>query len=287
MEKRLSSLYRLGGLTGILSGLLMIASSIWFIFALSSMSSPPSAEQFGRIGIFHGIGVVTIILLAPTLLASYGLLSSEAQARSALGSSIAILWLVIELIAHCSQTAPINALSELVGESATATIGAPVYDLWVEWGRSTLYDRCLPVCLVSALLWFSTACLGESNCGVSIFSCDNSLSSRHFLKSWCSIACANPRHSIFISWWCAYTSTKRRRDITKQASACKVEIFCSTESIPGSWGAIVDPFRSFVASIFYLKAPTEIDPMFRLHLVTFPIPPRYLLRPPLPLVVSR
>ena len=53
MEKQLSALYRLGGLTGILSGLLMVAFSIWFIFSLSSMGSDPSAEQFGTIGIFH------------------------------------------------------------------------------------------------------------------------------------------------------------------------------------------------------------------------------------------
>ena len=154
MEKQLSSLYRLGGLTGILSGFLMVASSIWFIFSLSSMSSDPSAEQFGRIGIFHGIGVVTIILLVPTLLASYGLLSSEAQARSALGASIAILWLVIELVAHCSQTAPINALSELGGESATATIATPFHALWVEWGEALFMTGAF-LCVLLALCYGS------------------------------------------------------------------------------------------------------------------------------------
>ena len=152
MEKQLSSLYRLGGLTGILSGFLMVASSVWFIFSLSSISSDPSAEQFGSIGIFHGIGVVTIILLVPTLLASYGLLSSEAQARSALGASIAILWLVIELVAHCSQTAPINALSELVGESAT--IGTPFYALWVEWGEALFMTGAF-LCVLLALCYGS------------------------------------------------------------------------------------------------------------------------------------
>lgn len=75
MDKKLSSLYRLGGLTGILSGFLMLTSSVWFIIDLSSVLSLPSEEQFklmGRIGIFHGIGVLTLILLIPTLLASYG-----------------------------------------------------------------------------------------------------------------------------------------------------------------------------------------------------------------------
>ena len=159
MDKKLSSLYRLGGLTGILSGFLMLASSIWFIFDLSSISSLPSEEQFklmGRIGVFHGIGVVTIILLVPTLLAGYGLLSSEANARTALGASFAIPWLIIELIAHCSQTAPLNSLSELASESSTAAIGTSLYALWAEWGEALFMTGAflcalLAVCYGSAL----------------------------------------------------------------------------------------------------------------------------------------
>ena len=133
MDKKLSSLYRLGGLTGVLSGFLMLASSIWFIFDLSSISS--LSPDLGKIGIFHGIGVVTTLLLVPTLLAGYGLLSSEASSRSILGASFAIPWIIIELIAHCSQTAPLNSLSELAGEP-TAAIGTSLYALWAEWGEA-------------------------------------------------------------------------------------------------------------------------------------------------------
>ena len=133
MDKKLSSLYRLGGLTGILGGFLMLASSIWFIFDLSSISS--LSPDLGKIGIFHGIGVVTTLLLVPTLLAGYGLLSSEASSRSILGASFAIPWIIIELIAHCSQTAPLNSLSELAGEP-TAAIGTSLYALWAEWGEA-------------------------------------------------------------------------------------------------------------------------------------------------------
>lgn len=133
MDKKLSSLYRLGGLTGILSGFLMLASSIWFIFDLSSISS--LSPDLGKMGIFHGIGVVTTLLLLPTLLAGYGLLSSEASSRSILGASFAIPWIIIELIAHCSQTAPLNSLSELAGEP-TAAIGTSLYALWAEWGEA-------------------------------------------------------------------------------------------------------------------------------------------------------
>lgn len=133
MDKKLSTLYRLGGLTGVLSGFLMLASSIWFIFDLSSISS--LSPDLGKIGIFHGIGVVTTLLLVPTVLAGYGLLSSEASSRSILGASFAIPWIIIELIAHCSQTAPLNSLSELAGEP-TAAIGTSLYALWAEWGEA-------------------------------------------------------------------------------------------------------------------------------------------------------
>lgn len=153
MDKKLSSLYRLGGLTGGLSGFLMLASSLWFIFGLSAISSLPS----GTVGIYHGIGVVSIILLVPTLLAGYGLLSSDASSRSTLGASFAIPWLVIELIAHCSQTAPLNSLSELAGESATQAIGTSLYALWTEWGEALFMTGAflcsvLAVCYGSALL---------------------------------------------------------------------------------------------------------------------------------------
>ena len=154
MDKQLSALYRLGGLTGILSGFLMLASSIWFVFGLSSVGLFPSAAQFGKIGIFHGIGVVTLILLVPTLLASYGLLSSEAHTRSALGASIAILWLVIELVAHCSQTAPINELSKLAGKTASTEIGESLYILWAEWGESLFMTGAF-LCALLALCYGS------------------------------------------------------------------------------------------------------------------------------------
>ena len=152
MDKKLSPLYRLGGLTGGLSGFLMLASSLWFIFGLSATSSLPS----GTVGIYHGIGVVSIILLVPTLLAGYGLLSSDASSRSTLGASFAIPWLVIELIAHCSQTAPLNSLSELASESATKAIGTSLYALWAEWGEALFMTGAflcslLAVCYGSAL----------------------------------------------------------------------------------------------------------------------------------------
>lgn len=157
MDRKLSSLYRLGGLTGILSGFLMLASSIWFLIDLSSIFSLSSEAQLkvlGKVGIFHGIGVGTLILLIPTLLASYGLLSSEAGTRSILGATFAVSWLIIELIAHCSQTAPLRALSELASESATASIGTSLYTLWAEWGEALFMTGAF-LCALLALCYGS------------------------------------------------------------------------------------------------------------------------------------
>ena len=171
MDRKLSSLYRLGGLTGILSGFLMLASSIWFIFSLSAIFSLPSAEQFeliGRIGIFHGIGVVTLILLIPTLLAGYGLLSSEAGTRSILGATFAGSWLIIELIAHCSQTAPLNELSTLGNEPATASIGVSLYTLWVEWGEALFMTGAF-LCVLLAICYGSALGTWGNSLGMYLF----------------------------------------------------------------------------------------------------------------------
>ncbi len=157
MDRKLGSLYRLGGLTGILSGFLMFASSVWFIFDLSSVFSLPAKEQLellGRIGVYHGIGVVTLILLIPTLLSSYGLLSSEASVRSILGTAFAVSWLIIELIAHCSQTAPLRALSELASVSSTELIGTSFYTLWGEWAEALFMTGAF-LCALLALCYGS------------------------------------------------------------------------------------------------------------------------------------
>ncbi len=156
MDNRLSSLYRLGGLTGILSGLLMLASSIWFLVVSDpSIGSDLSQADLGKIGIFHGIGVATLILLIPTLLASYGLLSSETHTRSALGASIAVLWIAVELIAHCSQTAPINTLSELItGKGGDSLVGETFYAIWAEWGEALFMTGAF-LCVLLALCYGS------------------------------------------------------------------------------------------------------------------------------------
>ncbi len=157
MDRKLVSLYRLGGLTSILSGFLMLASSIWFILDLSSISSVQLEERFAlldKTAVFHGIGVVTLILLIPTLLASCGLFYSIASTRTILGATFAVSWLIVELIAHCSQTAPLGALSKLTSAAATASIGAALYTLWAEWAEALFMTGAF-LCVLLALCYSS------------------------------------------------------------------------------------------------------------------------------------
>lgn len=136
MDKKLSPLCTLGGVTGILSSLLLVASGCWFIFA---------APNDGIVGILHGVGIVTLILLVPTLVGTYILLNSESGVGRTLGFAFAVLWVLIELLAHCSQTAPLRVLSEL-GE----TDG--IVKLWEEWGEA-LFMTSAFLCVLMALCY--------------------------------------------------------------------------------------------------------------------------------------
>lgn len=141
MHRKLSSLCTLGGATGILSSLVLVASGCWFIFAA------PNARI---VGILHGVGIVTLILLVPTLLATYMLLNSEVRVRSTLGVTFALLWVIIELLAHCSQTAPLRVLSELQTPSTGETDA--VVKLWGEWGEA-LFMTSAFLCVLMALCY--------------------------------------------------------------------------------------------------------------------------------------
>lgn len=136
MNEKLSPLCTLGGVTGILSSLLLVVSGCWFIFGT------PNA---GIVGILHGAGIVTLMLLVPTLVAAYVLLNSEVGVRSTLGLTFALLWVLIELLAHCSQTAPLRVLSEL--EETDALV-----KLWEEWGEA-LFMISAFLCVLMALCY--------------------------------------------------------------------------------------------------------------------------------------
>ena len=144
MNNGSKNLYFLGGLTAILGGLLMGFTSIWFIV---------QADQHADI--MHGISVGMIILIVPTVVATTVLLIKDAKIGALLGVGFAVLWIVLELIAHCSQTAPLKTLNELIPEEATQDAETAIKWIWQEWG--------LALTLISAFLYSVAAlCYGIS-----------------------------------------------------------------------------------------------------------------------------
>ncbi len=119
------NLYMLGGATSILSGVLMVFTSIWFI-----VQSESNHEAM------HGVSVVMLILVVPTVVATTVLLIKEAKTGALLGVGFAVLWIVLELIAHCSQTAPLNTLNELIQATATEDFGNTFSEVWNEWAQA-------------------------------------------------------------------------------------------------------------------------------------------------------
>lgn len=121
------SLHVLGGTTSIISGLLMAITSLWFIF------QPESSHDT-----MHGVSVPMLILLVPTVVATTVLLLKEAKTGALLGIGFAVLWIVLELIAHCSQTAPLKTLNELefIQKAAKEDVGANFTLVWKEWAKA-------------------------------------------------------------------------------------------------------------------------------------------------------
>lgn len=91
------SLFLTGGITGILGALLMIFTGFMFIF-----------QNSGRPDIMHGVSVAMILLIVPTLVATSTLLLNEARTGTLIGISFAALWIILELIAHLTQTSPLR-----------------------------------------------------------------------------------------------------------------------------------------------------------------------------------
>ncbi|MCY4404242.1 MAG: hypothetical protein OXD54_16875 [Candidatus Poribacteria bacterium] len=121
------SLYSLGGISAILSGLLMVFISIWFLFRSDSQPD-----------VMHGVSVVMLILVVPTVIAITVLLIKEVKTGTLLGVGFAGLWIMLELIAHCSQSAPLKTVNVLLQETTTQDFGQNFNQVWEEWGDALM-----------------------------------------------------------------------------------------------------------------------------------------------------
>lgn len=119
-------IYFIGGLTSFLGGLLMLFISIMFLIKGSPLD------------VIHGVSVVIPILIVPTVIAITVLLIKDVKTGALLGVGFATLWVVIELIAHGSQSAPLNSINELIGKPASQEIGKDLETVWEEWGNALM-----------------------------------------------------------------------------------------------------------------------------------------------------
>ena len=144
MNDNSKSLCFLGGVTAVLSGLLMIFLSYWFAFR-------PEVHNA-----MHGVSVVMLILVVPTVVAATVLIIKDAKTGALLGIGFATLWIVLELIAHCSQTAPLKKLNELIPiNTTTEDVETAVKWVWQEWSQA--------LTLIGAFLFSMAAlCYGTS-----------------------------------------------------------------------------------------------------------------------------
>ena len=120
-------IYFIGGLTSFLAGFLMLFISVMFLIKGASLD------------VIHGVSVVIPILIVPTVIAITVLLMKDVKTGALLGVGFASLWVVIELIAHGSQTAPLKAISnELIQNSAAEEIGNNFLAVWKELGNALM-----------------------------------------------------------------------------------------------------------------------------------------------------
>ena len=118
MSDNSKSLYNFGGITAVISGLAMIFLGYWFTFQSDNLYEA-----------MHGVGVVTIILLVPTIIATTVLLIKDAKNHALLGIGFATIWIIFELLAHSLQTAPLKEIDVVI--ETTQEIGTAIELVWL------------------------------------------------------------------------------------------------------------------------------------------------------------
>ena len=158
MKGKSIGLYLVGGITGVLSGILMIAAAYIVMFHLRETFTESAEKQLGFIahhplsGIVHGLGVASLILIVPTVIAMLNLLGTATLTRCSLAAGFAALWVTIEIVGHLSQTAPLRALGELYTDPSTSEMALSIYqvsqELWEALSMTAAF-LCVLTCFCS------------------------------------------------------------------------------------------------------------------------------------------
>ena len=134
MNNKPVGLHLIGGVTGLLSGILMLVSSYIVVMRLQDAALGTPALKL--VGVTHGLSVVSLILIVPTIIALFVSLNATATARSYLGLGFATMWLVLEMVGHLSQTAPLRTLGELHADHPTHAMA--IYQVSEEFAEALL-----------------------------------------------------------------------------------------------------------------------------------------------------
>ena len=134
MNNKPVGLSLIGGTTGFLSGVLMLVSSYLVVVRLQGAAL--GTPELKLVGVTHGLSVVSLILIVPTVIALFVRLNTVATTRSYLGLGFATMWLVMETVGHLSQTAPLRALGELHADHPTHAMA--IYQVSEEFAEALL-----------------------------------------------------------------------------------------------------------------------------------------------------
>ena len=134
MNNKPVELYLIGGAAGFLSGVLMLISSYLIVMRLQAAGL--GTPELKLLGVTHGLSVVSLILIVPTVIALFVLLKTVVTARSYLGFGFATMWIVIEMVGHLAQTAPLRTLGELHADHPTHAMA--IYQVLGEYAEALL-----------------------------------------------------------------------------------------------------------------------------------------------------
>ena len=134
MNKKPVELYLIGGAAGFLSGVLTLVSS--YIIVARLQAAALGTPELKLVGMTHGLIVVSLILIVPTVIALFALLNTVATARSYLGLGFAAMWVIIEIVGHLSQTAPLRALGDLHTDHPTHAMA--IYQISEEFAEALI-----------------------------------------------------------------------------------------------------------------------------------------------------
>jgi hypothetical protein len=146
---RFSGFYKSAGILSLIAGVLSLVSlalttTIIAAYEASSLTDQLQfASQRPLTGIIHGLGVLTLILVVPVVMAIFVRYRDQRPTLAYLGLGYGLLWLTLGLVGHLIRTSPLKELSHaFAAASADQTSSIPtIYlfasELWTALTRTS------------------------------------------------------------------------------------------------------------------------------------------------------